>query len=211
MGTIPTQRLNQAYNWIKNTIIQDKDDGTSEWPVKVVDICDDGDSTVTVTACYRNQESKYTENRDYALKLAQILGSPRIKEELGEQPLASFEKTSGIIFRKKMRWFVTNYRIILTDEIEGRIIQIPLKYVDISITDSHSVSERHGAIAGGATPGFIYAGMAFTQGQSTSRRIGHVSFIFNGQVLITIPDIIDPVGFKQLLYLIKKQIHGKME
>lgn len=182
----------------------------SKWDtdVPVVSINEDTGGTLdTVTLNLPSGEVQIKETESYIRKLADILNSPRIKEEMGEQLVAEYEMSEGLIFRKTTSWYVTNYRIFCLNEELNSLTQIPLKYVEIVIRNSHTFSERTGAIAGGFVGGFMPVGMGFTQGQSTSNRIGDINIVFNGQVIMIIPSVQDPTGLKQLLYQIKKQIH----
>ncbi len=177
-----------------------------EKPIAIIE--EDGDPITTVTLKLPSGEIKIKESDSYARKLANILNSPKIKEEIGEQMIASYEQTTGIIFKKTTSWYVTNHRVFCLNEEENILIQIPLKYVDVVVRNVHSFSKRTGAIVGGIMPGFMHAGMGFTQGQSIIRRIGDVNFLLQGQIIIIIPNVLDPAGLKQLLYQIKKQLHN---
>ncbi|QUC64387.1 hypothetical protein NsoK4_08150 [Nitrosopumilus sp. K4] len=188
-----------------------KDELSKKWDTKepVVSLTEDGEPLHAITLHLPNFEIQIKETDFYARKLANILESPRIKKEMGEQLIAMYEHKTGIIFKKTTSWYVTNYRIFCLNEEEAKLTQVPLKYVDVVVSNAHSFSERTGAIAGGMMPGFMYAGMGFTQGQSTSRRVGDINVLLSGQIVILIPDVLDPTGLKQLLYQIKKQIHDE--
>lgn len=185
-------------------------DALSDWNAeeKIVTISEDGKPIDTITLNFGSTTIKIKESDSYARKLLTILSSPKIKDKLGEQLIASFELKTGMIFQKTTSWYITNYRVFCLDERNGHITQIPLKYVDIVVRNSHSFSQRNGAIAGGMAPGFMYAGMAFTKGESISRKIGDMNFLFQGQIVTIIPNVQDPAGLKQLLEKIKKQIHS---
>ena len=144
---------------------------------------DNPDELVTSIALnLPNCKIEIKESDQYARKLGKILENPRIKEEMGEQMIATYEQKTGIIFKKTIGWYVTNYRIMCIDETNCTVTQIPLKYADIVIRNTHTFSERTGAIAGGLVGGFITSGMAFTQGQSTSRRIGDINFLLGDKL-----------------------------
>ena len=190
-------------------MMSDTEDSLDKWETEkpVVDFDDNGEPITSITLNLPNGIVKFDETDYYARKLATILDSPRIKEEIGEQLIANYELKTGLIFKKTTSWYVTNYRIFSLNEEQNSLTQFPLKYVDIVVNNTHSVSERNGAIVGGMVPGFMYAGMGFTQGQSMSKRIGDVNFLVNGQILMIIPEVVDPNGLKQMLIQIKKQIH----
>jgi len=132
-----------------------------------------------------------------------------LQEKLGEKPFWYFEWLGGI-FSKKVEeiWAISNYRVMKMDFVERRFIQAPLKYVDIAVTDQHSITESRGMAYGAGLPGSIAIGAAVIQRTSNSRRFGTLSFILNGGIHLQFFNVFDPVGVRQLIKTAKKQMYG---
>jgi len=92
--------------------------------------------------------------------------------------------------------------------LEKRLIQAPLKYVDIAVTEQHSITESRGMAYGAGLPGSIAIGAAVIQRTSNSRRFGTLNFVFNGGTHLEFFNVFDPVGVRQLIKIVKKQMYG---
>jgi hypothetical protein len=149
------------------------------------------------------KEITIEERNDVAQKIGKIMGGGGIKEELGENVLWKAEKKQGFL-KKPIIYSMTNYRILCLYPDE-KLIQFPLNYIDVVVMNTHRASARTGI--GGFTTlarGFGIGGMQST-GKSVT--VGDVNFLFQGEILITIPDVIDPIGLKNLVIAVKKQTY----
>jgi len=131
-----------------------------------------------------------------------------LREDLGENPFWYFEWLGGI-FTKKIEeiWAISNYRVMKMNFFEKRFIQAPLKYVDIAVTDQHTISESRGVAYGAGMPGSIALGAAVIQRTSKSQRFGTLSFILNGAIHLQFFNVFDPVGVRQLIKTVKMQMY----
>jgi hypothetical protein len=149
------------------------------------------------------KEITIEERNDVAQKIGKIMGGGGIKEELGENVLWKAEKKQGFL-KKPIIYSMTNYRILCLYPDE-KLIQFPLNYIDVVVMNTHRASARTGI--GGFTTlarGFGIGGMQST-GKSVT--VGDVNFLFQGEILITIPDVINPIGLKNLVIAVKKQTY----
>ena len=143
-------------------------------------------------------------------KLNQILCDPDIKSELGEQIIWNSNFEEGIFWRKiRICWIITNYRVIYSDFKTGEFVQIPLKYLDVVVMNSHSSFQSEGFAMGAAMPGSLAIGAGVMQRKGTSIREGDLVFIVDGQVLLKFFNVFDPNGVKNLVNQVKKQMYGK--
>jgi len=165
------------------------------------------ENMIEISYSYEGKKIIIKERKDVAEKIAMIMAEGGgIREDLGENILWSGQEKSGL-FKRGKSYIVTNYRImnIITDE---KMIQMPLKYIDVVIMNTHRVSSRTGIGA------FTSIGMGIVGGMQSygkSVTIGDVNFLFQGNVLVTIPNIIDPNGLKSLVTLIKKKYDSTLE
>ena len=148
-----------------------------------------GEKTITVK-----------ERRDVAEKFAKImnLDNGLLNEEFGENLLWKAEEKKGL-FKKPKTYMITNYRIQYLDS-DKEFLQMPIKYLDIVVMNSHRESSRNGvgAFASGMG-GFVSSGESVT--------VGDVNFLVQGNILLTIPNVIDPTGLKSLINQVKKQMN----
>lgn len=149
------------------------------------------------------------DNKEYARRMSTIMESLDTKQELGEMILWGHLINKGLI-RKRTRemWIITNYRVMYVSYDKDEAIQLPLKYIDVVVMNTRSDYYGEGMGAFAAVPGGITAGMGYLRRRGTGRRIGDLVFILAGQILITFSNVIDPVGVKQLIYQVKKQMYG---
>ena len=165
------------------------------------------ENMIEISYSYEGKKIIIKERKDVAEKIAMIMAEGGgIREDLGENILWSGQEKSGL-FKRGKSYIVTNYRImnIITGE---KMIQMPLKYIDVVIMNTHQVSSRTGIGA------FTSIGMGIVGGMQSygkSVTIGDVNFLFQGNVLVTIPNIIDPNGLKSLVTLIKKKYDSTLE
>jgi hypothetical protein len=90
----------------------------------------------------------------------------------------------------------------------GAVIQLPLKYIDVVVMNARNDYNSEGVGAFVAVPASIASGMGFSRRRGSSRRIGDLVFIMNGQIFLIFDNVFDPIGVKQLIYQVKKQIYG---
>jgi hypothetical protein len=150
-----------------------------------------------------DKEITIKERKDVAQKIGKIMGEGGIKEELGENALWKAEKKQGFL-KSPILYALSNYRILCLYPDE-KMVQLPLKYVDVVVMNTHRASARTGI--GGFTTlarGFGIGGM---QSSGKSVTIGDVNFLFQGEILITIPGVTDPIGLKNLVTQVKKQMY----
>jgi hypothetical protein len=171
------------------------------------EIIEDGEGA-TVTLHYDNYKATFAEDQQYATRLAAILESPRIKEELGEQTLWHYEDKRGFLKKKMVQYaMITNYRVIYFHLDHGELVQLPLKYAEIVVNNTKSLSQRNGSGVGAWDPKFA-VGIGFYQSHGVSTRVGDLWFLFQGQKVIELNKVHDPNGIKRTLETIKKQIHN---
>jgi hypothetical protein len=162
----------------------------------------------TVNLSYENVSMTVSEDENYAQKLATICESSRIKEEFGEELLWQYKDEKGILFKKINEMaIITNYRIMYFNTNNQEIIQLPLKYADVAVVNTKTISFRSGAAAGGFARSAAI-GLGFFNSEGTSRRVGDLWFLFQGQKVIELTNIVDPNGVKHALEMIKKQLHN---
>ena len=163
-------------------------------------------TTLPSIPCYQIEPEENQEE-----KINKIMnGGFTLQETLGEKPIWYFEWLGGI-FSKSVEeiWVVSNYRVMKMNFFENRLIQVPLKYVDVAVTEQHSVTESRGMAYGAGLPGSIAIGAAVIQRTSNSRRFGTLNFVFNGGTHLEFFNVFDPVGVRQLIKIVKKQMYGK--
>lgn len=153
---------------------------------------------------------EFYDDKEYAQRIGTIMESWGVKEELGETILWGHVVQSRRFFKVKTKelWIITNHRVMhVNNEIED-VIQLPLKYVDVVVMNARNdhYSEGVGAFVGVLAS--ISSGMGFLQRRGTSRRIGDLVFLLNGQILIRFFNVFDPTGVKQLIYQVKRQLYG---
>ncbi len=166
------------------------------------------ENMIEISYSYEGKKIIIKERKDFAEKIGMIMAEGGgIREDLGENILWSGQEKSGL-FKRGKSYIVTNYRImnIITDE---KMIQMPLKYIDVVIMNTHRVSSRTGI--GAFTSIGMGIGIGGMQSYGKSVTIGDVNFLFQGNVLVTIPNIIDPNGLKSLVTLIKKKYDSTLE
>jgi len=147
---------------------------------------------------------------EFTKKLNQILCDPDIKSELGEQIIWNSNFEEGIFWRKiRLSWIITNYRVIYSNFKTGEFLQIPLKYLDVVVMNTHSAFQSQGFAMGAAMPGSLAIGAGMMQRKGTSVRVGDLVFIVDGQVLLKFSNVFDPSGVKNLINQVKKQMYGK--
>ena len=135
------------------------------------------------------------DKKEIVERIGKIMSDVTIKQEFGENYLWQGESKDGI-FSKPKKYYLTNYRIgcLFTDE---KLVQIPIKYVDVVVMNTHRASSRNGI------GGFISLGKGIgiggIQSSGKSVTIGDLNILFKGDVLITIPQVRDPVGLKNLI------------
>lgn len=162
-----------------------------------------------ITITIDSYEMQLYEDENYARKIGTIMETGDVKEELGEAILWYHEVKKGwFIPKTKEIRLITNYRIMKHDMETDKAIQLPLKYVDAVVMNSRSDYQSQGVGVFVGVPASISSGMGFLQRRGTSRRIGDLVFLLNGQVLLTFNNVFDPAGVKQLIYQVKKQMHG---
>ncbi len=143
-------------------------------------------------------------------KLHQIMENLEIKEKLGEAIIWEHYFEEGIFFKKtKEFWIITNYRIMYGNYKTDVFLQVPLKYVDVVVMNSHSSFQSTGTGYGVAMPGSLAFGVGVMNRQGTSQRIGDLTFILEGQVILEFTNVADPTGVKNLINQVKKQMNSK--
>ena len=144
-------------------------------------------------------------------KLHQIMKDLEIKEEIGEAIIWEHYFEEGIFFKKTREyWIITNYRIMVGNYKTDVFRQVPLKYVDVVVMNSHSSFQSTGYGYGVAIPGSLGLGVGVMNRQGSSQRIGDLTFILNGQVILEFPNVYDPTGVKNLINQVKKQMSKKI-
>lgn len=167
--------------------------------------------TAIINFDFPNNDFQIEEEFEFAQKINKIMtGGIEFHEELGEKIIYYYEWKGGF-FRRRLEgfWAITNYRVISLKLNEDELIQIPLKYVDIAVTDSHNISQSNSVGYGVGLPGSIALGMGAISRKGVSIRIGNLNFIFNGGIVMQFQNIPDPTGIKQLVYAVKKQMYHK--
>jgi hypothetical protein len=193
---------------LKNGNKDDNNQDLDEVWARSISITADTKEETTVNLFYNNVSLTVSEDENYAQKLATICESSRIKEELGEELLWQYKDEKGIFFKKiKEMVIITNYRIMYFNTNNQEIIQFPLKYADIAVVNAKTISWRHGSAAGGFTRSAAF-GLGFFNSEGTSRQVGDLWFLFQGQKVIELTNIVDPNGVKHTLEMIKKQLHN---
>lgn len=146
---------------------------------------------------------------EYAKRMQDIMAEGgEIKADLGETVLWSHQLKKGFFKTKSYEiWMITNFRIIKTDNETNKATQLPVKYIDAIVMNLRTRSQSQGKTVGAGVPAGILTGMAFSQREGQSMKIGDLVFIFNGQVLLVFENISDPNGVRKLFYTIKKQLY----
>jgi len=163
------------------------------------------EETLKIVFDIEGKKIEIEEKKDVAQKIGKLMAVDEenvIKKELGENVLWYAEKKEGFLGKKLTLYSVTNYRIICVTE--EKQISLPLKYIDLVVMNSHRAMTRTGI--GGFTT--LARGMGIGAMQSTGKsvNVGDVNFLFQGDILITIPNVIDPAGLKNLVTQVKKQM-----
>jgi len=144
-------------------------------------------------------------------KIQKIMdGGFKLQTELGEKPIWHFEWVDGM-FSKSIQeiWSISNYRVLKMDVRIGRLIQVPLKYVDVAVTNVQSIGQSRGVAYGAGMPGTIAMGVAVMNRVYKSARFGILNFIADGGIALQFHNILDPNGVKQLVKTVQKQMYGK--
>ena len=143
-------------------------------------------------------------------KLHQIMKSLTIKKELGEAIIWENYFEEGIFFKKTTEfWIITNYRVIYGNNKTDEFTQVPLKYVDVVVMNSHSTFQSTGIGYGGAMPGSITLGVGVMNRRGISQRIGDLVFVLEGHIVLEFTNVADPTGIKSLINQVKKQMNSK--
>jgi len=132
-------------------------------------------------------------NRPYPLKPAEIAKS-----------LGLCKKTVYNYISK-----LTNYRVIYGNNKTDEFTQVPLKYVDVVVMNSHSTFQSTGIGYGGAMPGSLTLGVGVMNRRGVSQRIGDLVFVLEGQIVLEFTNVADPTGIKSLINQVKKQMNSK--
>jgi hypothetical protein len=149
--------------------------------------------------------AEFYDDKQYTQKLENIMESVTVKEELGEMVL--WGHTVKSFFGKvKQHWIITNHRIMFIEYKTNQAIQLPLKYIDVVVMNARTSYNSEGVGVGAFVPASISLGMGFLERRGTSRKVGDLAFMLNGQVLLVFSDVIDPGGVKQMIYQAKKQM-----
>lgn len=136
-----------------------------------------------------------------------------VRSENGEELLWSYNLTQGIV-RKKIiaQLAISNYRIMRIDMIQNKMLGfIRLQDIDdIVVMNTYRASESIGysMYSGGGGRYFSFAGPRFSSG--TSKTIGDIIFIVNGQK-ISWSGLPDPTGLKNFLKALKKTMYDEVE
>jgi len=160
------------------------------------------EETLKIMFDIEGKKIEIEEKKDVAQKIGKIMAGLDIKKELGENVLWNAEKKEGFLGKKLTLYILSNYRIICASE--EKQISLPLKYVDIVVLNSHRAMARTGI--GGFTALGRGIGIGAMQSTGKSVTIGDVNFLFQGDILITIPNVTDPAGLKNLVTQVKKQM-----
>jgi len=161
------------------------------------------EETLKIVFDIEGKKIEIEEKKDVAQKIAKIMADVgTIQHELGENVLWKAEKKEGFLGKKLTLYGITNYRIIYGSA--EKQIQFPLKYIDIVVMNSHRAMARTGI--GGFTALGRGIGIGAMQSTGKSVNVGDVNFLFQGDILITIPNVIDPAGLKNLVTQVKKQM-----
>lgn len=149
------------------------------------------------------------DDKEYSQKINTIMESASIKEELGETVLWYNILEERKMFRVKTKelWIITNHRVLQIDGKRGAVIQLPLKYVDIVVVNARTDYQSEGVGVFVGVPASIASGMGFLQRKGSSRRIGDLVFLLNGQILLIFNNVLDPSGVKRLIDQAKRQMY----
>jgi len=178
---------------------------------KLVSRTDAEKKGATINLFYHNVSLTVSEDENYARKLATICESSRIKEELGEEILWQYKDEKGFFFKKiRKQAIITNYRIIYLNSNDQELIQLPIKYADVVVVNAKTQSWRNGSAAGGWSTSAAM-GMGFFKSEGIARRVGDLWFIFQGQKILELTNVLDPNGIKRTIDTVKKQIHNSKE
>ena len=142
------------------------------------------------------------EKKEEAQKIVKIMADYDIKKEFGENVLwkGKAKKKDNLLGKKLTLYAITNYRIICAST--EKQIQLPLKYVDVAVLNSHRSITRAGI--GGFTALGRSVGIGGMQNTGRSVFVGDVNFLLQGDIHVSIPNVIDPVGLKNLVNQVKK-------
>lgn len=152
--------------------------------------------------------AEFYDNKEYTHKLERIMESVTVKTELGETVLWH-HRVKGFFGGTKRDWLITNYRVIFIDYKANQVLQLPLKYVDVVVMNARSDYQSEGVGVFVGVPASIASGMGFLRRQGSSRRIGDLVFLLNGQILLAFCNVLDPSGVKRLIEQVKRQLYGK--
>jgi len=133
----------------------------------------------------------------------------QLQEKLGEKTFWSFKWLGGWGGKRVDElWAISNFRIIKMNFVDEFLIQVPLKHVDVTITDQHRISVSRGIAYGAGLPGSIALGAAVIERRSTSGSFGTLNFVVNGAIQLQFFNVADPAGVRQLVKVVKKQMFG---
>lgn len=131
-----------------------------------------------------------------------------LNEKLGEKPLWTAEEKKGFL-KEPIVYYLTNYRIMCIDPSEEKSMVFPLNYVDIVVMNSHRDSSRKGIGGFTSLVGGIGIGGFQSHGQSVT--VGDVNFMCQGEIIVTIPNVVDPNGLKNFVNQLKKSMIQRLE
>ncbi len=148
------------------------------------------------------------EDTDIAKKIARIMDKISLNKKLGEKPLWTAEEKTGL-FKEPITYHLSNYRIFCLDPSDKKSMVFPLNYVDIVVMNSHRDSSRKGIGGFTSLVGGIGIGGFQSHGQSVT--VGDVNFMCQGEIIVTIPNVLDPNGLKNFVNQLKKSMIQRLE
>jgi hypothetical protein len=112
----------------------------------------------------------------------------------GEQILWKRTFSKGVIHREAtFTEVITNFRAFVIDDIINSIVRAcPLRGSVVVVTNTRRDSTQ-------TRMGYGYSGRFGSAGIGTSHTVGDVQFIMNGNLILSLHNIVDPYGLKKLM------------